>query len=241
MEETTSANVPLQQVEQPAQNVLNQTPAEVATPTPEVKVEGQATGQEPKALTEQQVLDLIEARANVIAEKKALEAVKQAQSMTDKLDARLRKEVDDRLKTFESVAGQPLTEAQKYAIEKQTREQLLKEQQPQPQEQPAPVQSRNPLMADVERIAQKYNGIVVDMSDPEAATVNIKGTFGEWHETYERAVKAKASRIAPKQTPSEVDRSNPQARIVGTPQKGTAGLADGLQPMDYFKQAYNKK
>ena len=172
--------------------------------------------------------------------KKSLEAIKQAQSLTDKLDARLRKEVADRLKTFESVAGQPLTEAQKYLIEKQTREQIVQEQQPEAPQQQQPVQQQNPLMADVTRIAQKYNGTIVEMSDPEAASVKVNGSLGEWVESYERAVKAKADRIAPKQTPSVVDNGNPQGRIASTPVKGTAGIADGLSPIDYFKQAYKK-
>ena len=240
MAEPTNATVQPQQVEQPVQNVPTPTPAEVATPKPEVVAQGQGVGQEPKALTEQQILELIDKRANEIAGKKSLEAIKQAQSLTDKLDARLRKEVADRLKTFESVAGQPLTEAQKYLIEKQTREQIVQEQQPEAPQQQQPVQQQNPLMADVTRIAQKYNGTIVEMSDPEAASVKVNGSLGEWVESYERAVKAKADRIAPKQTPSVVDNGNPQGRIASTPVKGTAGIADGLSPIDYFKQAYKK-
>lgn len=227
-----------QQVEQPAVTVPTTNQAEVATPKIEKVEQGQGAGQEQAALTEQKVLDLIEKRANEIAEKKAQEAIKQAQSLTDKLDARFRKEVADRFKAFEAVTGQPLTEAQKYTLEKQTREQIIAEQQP---EQPAqPVQQEHPLMADVRRIADNYGGTVITDHDPEFASVKTDGTLGEWYTTYERAVKAKRDRTT-KQTPStEVTNENPQARIATTPKSGTSGLADNLSSMDYFKQAYKK-
>jgi len=235
MPEPINAEVQNQPVEQPVQNVPTPTTAEVATPKPEVVEQGQGTGQEPKALTEQQILDLIEKRATEIAEKKSLEAVKQAQSLTDKLGARVSKEVEDRLKVIEKATGQSLSESQKFIIEKETREQIAKEVQPE-----TPPQQQNPLMVDVQRIAQKYNGTIVEMNDPEAATVNTKGSLGEWYETYERAVKAKADRLTPKKTPSTEVEGDPKARIATTPNKGTAGIPDNLSPIDYFKLAYKK-
>ena len=237
MPEPINATVPSQQVEQPAQ-VPTPTPVEVATPEPVVVAQGQETGQEPKALTEQQVLDLIEKRATEIAQKQSLEAIRQAQSLTDKLDARLNKEFENRLKAIESATGIQLTEAQKYALQRQTAEQLKAEEAP----QETPVQQPHPLMADVKRIADKYDGTIITSQDPEYGTVNVDGTWGEWQETYERAVKAKVSRLAPKQTPSvEESNANPEGRIAKTPVSKTGGLPDNLPAIDYFKQALSKK
>ena len=235
MSEQPNAMVQPQQVEQPVA-VPTTTPAVVATPTPEVVEQGLEARPEPIALTEQKVLELIEKRATEIASQKSLEAVKQAQSLTDKLGARLNKEVEDRLKAYEVAAGAPLTYEQRLRLEQATREQLKVETQ----EAPAPVQNENPLMADVKRIAEKYDGTIITNADPEFVTVKVDGTLGEWYTTYERAVKAKASRES-KQTPSvEENAGDPKARIATTPQKGTAGLPD-MSATDLFKQAYKKQ
>jgi len=235
MPELENATVQPQQVEQPVP-VPTPTPAEVATPAPKVEEQGLEPGQQQVALTEQKVLELIEKRATEIASQKSLEAIKQAQSLTDKLGARLNKEVEDRLKAYEVAAGTPLTYEQKLRLEQATREQIKAEQQI----EAPPVQQQNPLMADVRRIADKYNGTIITNADPEFVTVKTDGTFGEWHETYERAVKAKSSRLAPKQTPSVEQPANPQARIPTTPVKGSAGLPD-LDASKLFGMAYNKK
>jgi hypothetical protein len=240
MPELNNATVQPQQVEQPVVAVPTPTPAEVATTEAKVVAQGLETGQQPTALTEQRVLEMIEKRANEIAEKKSLEAVRLAQSMNDKLDARLRKEVEDRLKTVEAVVGQPLTEAQKLILEKQTRAQIIAEQQP--QEQP-PVQDfkQHPLYPIVEKLSVKYGVTPVNETDPEFITVNVKGDWDDWRETFDRAMKAKASRLAPKQTPSvEQPTGNPQARIPTTPVKGSAGLPD-VDANKLFSMAYNKK
>ncbi len=239
MPEPTNAEVQNQQVEQPVLTVPTPTPAEVATPAPVVEAQGQGTGQEPKALTEQQILDLIEKRATEIAQKQSLEAIKQAQSLTDKLGARISKEFEDRQKAFEAVSGQPLTDSQKFLLEKQTREQIIKEQQPQPQ---APVQdaSSHPLYPIVQKLSVKYGVPPIDSSDPEFITVNAKGDWDEWRDTFERGMKSKADRLAPKKTPSTEAEGDPKARIATTPNKGTAGIPDNLSATDYFKLAYKK-
>lgn len=239
MPELNNATVQPQQVEQPVTPVPTPTPVEVATPEPVVVAQGQETGQQPIALTEQRVLELATKIAEEIAEKKANDAVRQAQSMNDKLGARVSKEFEDRLKAFEAVSGQPLTEAQKVTLEKQTREQIIKESQPQPQ---APVQdaTSHPLYPIVQKLSVKYGVPPIDSSDPEFVTVNAKGDWDEWRDTFERGMKAKASRLAPKQAPSTEAEGDPKARIATTPNKGTAGIPDNLSATDYFKLAYKK-
>ena len=236
MSEQPNAIVLPQQVEQPAQTVPTPAPVEVATPKPEAVAQGQGAGQEPVALTRPEILKMIEERATELAQVEAQKAIKQAQSLTDKLDARLRKEIADRTKAFETVTGQPLTEAQKYALEKQTREQVIAEQQPE-----APVQEEHPLMADVRRIADMYGGTVITKDDPELASVKRDGTVGEWYTSYERAVKAKRDRLS-NHTPSiEESTGDPKVRIVTTPQSGKNTLPDNLASTDYFKMAYKPK
>jgi len=177
-------------------------------------------------------LELATQIAQKISEEQAVKVVKQAQSLTDKLDARFRNEYAARISAVESAIGTPLTDAQKWKLEKETRAQIVNEaQQEEPQE--LPQQSQNPIQLEVQKIGQKYGNTVVTMSDPEASLVKTNGSLFEWSQTYEQAVKAKRERLTPDQTPSDSS-GNAQARIAQTPKSASGGLPD-VSAIELFK------
>lgn len=210
----------------------------------EVEGKDQGAGQNVSPLTEQQILEIannpqfqkvIDQRAEQIAERKSREEVSKFQSLTDKAEARIRKEIDLRIQAFEAVSGGSISPEQRAKVAETTRQQIAEQV-----EQEQPQQQAHPLVQDIKRIAQKHGGVEVLASDPEANLVNGNGTMGEYLESYETAVKAKKDRLTAKPTPKkEEDNGDPNARIVTSPKKGASGLPD-LSADDLFAMGYKK-
>ncbi len=193
---------PTAQVGQPGASSVSEEQTPSGTPYQGAgEVKPQEEVKEPGALTEQRILELIQQ-----ATKDAVgEGLKRFQSMSDKAEARVRKEIA-RIEKAMGDAGIELTPEQKRVLEGNTRESIRQEleiteggsNEGEPMSTmssppPAVIAKTNEKM----RLLELDYGVSIDeKSDPEAGLVNFSDPDPlRFLQQYENALKAKSFRI----------------------------------------------
>jgi len=167
-------------------------PVEPSAPKPET-----AQGAQGNGLT----LEQIRAEMKVAL----VESKREEQSQRDKLEARVKKQVQDLATMFTAANGAAPTADQMKVIEQAARQQAVEPaESPAPapapaQTQAAPAPGDNPLIALASEIMQEH-GVTLEENDPEAKGLKLdefKGTPRAWLKAFEAAVIAKQERTAP--------------------------------------------
>lgn len=230
MNEQVNQDVVVQPAGQPDQVSQQEISPEVAKPeaiVPVTQEPVQPTQPEP-VLTEQKVLEIV----NKAAKEAAAETLREVQSRTDKAEARIRKEVQDKIDGLKAI-GVSLTNEQAAQLDAQTRQEFAQKNAPQPV---------NPLDQMRNELEQEF-GLELSTSDLEAKLVTTDGTPTQFLRTYEQALKAKQDRLKaptakPVATPQQEEPT--KARIVTSPAKGSGGIVSS-DPDALFNMAYKKE
>jgi len=226
-----SQTTPGQEVTASQQNLVTPNVTENVEPKTEEK-----QGAEP--LTEQKVLEIAQKAADEASER----TIRKFQSLTDKAEQRVKKEVEQ-VVTDLKAAGIEVSQQQKAELENKTRQRVQSDSnqvgqvaQPAPQGEPVdPTVER--VQSRAHKLEEKY-GVTIAQNDPEVKLVTWDNPDPfQFLDQYEVALKAKVDRTKANSSASNKPSDGNAAGRVTATSNTKSGIPD-LSPEELLKQVY---
>ena len=192
--------------------------------------------QAPEAASQQedlevQILEKARKIAEEIARNEAERAIRTSQSLTDKMEARIRRETQTVLDYLNKLGVQ----ANPRDVEMIARDTVIEEARRQPENSPAYQQLYESVNRTAQEMVKEY-GVTIEESDPEVQLVNFDDPF-KFITTLDKALRAKADRTQQQQMATK---SAPKATRAPVSSKGESGLPDNMSVDDLLNLAYHK-